>query len=94
MATEMITMKIEKNFLKEIDQAVKQGNYQSRAELIRESLRKNLDEKKMDQAMKELAHLKGAGKTAKQATDEEIHKIREQVFEEFYRKDFDNSSGK
>lgn len=74
MVTKMITMKLDDKFLKDIDKAVKKGNYQNRTEFIRASLRKNLDEEKMREAMASIAHLRGASKT--KITDEEYERIR------------------
>ena len=86
MATEMITLKLEDSFLGNIDNIVKKEGYQSRTEFIRNALRKEVDEVKLKETMKEIAHLKGAGKKKIQTTDEELEKIREKVFEEFDKK--------
>jgi Arc/MetJ-type ribon-helix-helix transcriptional regulator len=84
MATEMITLKLEDKFLKEIDQVVKNESYQNRTEFIRASLRKNVDEVKLKKAMMALAPLRGAAK--KKTTEEEYERIRAQVAEEFDKK--------
>lgn len=81
MATEMITVKLEDTFLKEIDTVVQKSGYQNRTEFIRNALREKLEETKLKEAMIQIAHLKGASK--KKTSDEELHKIREQVFNEF-----------
>ncbi len=74
----MITLKLEKKFLSEIDKIVDDEGYQSRTEFIRQSLRSGVDEQKLRKAMAETAHLKGASK--KRTTDEDLHRIREEVF--------------
>lgn len=84
MATEMITLKMDSRLLKEVDKAAKNGNYQSRTEFIRNSLREGIDKEKLKEAMMSIAHLKGASK--KKTTDEEIEKIREKAFEELSKK--------
>ncbi len=84
MATEMITLKLEGRFLKEIDQVVKTENYQNRTEFIRNSLREKIDEVKLSKAMLDLAHLRG--KAPRKTTDEERERIREKVVEEFDKK--------
>lgn len=81
MATEMITVKLEDTFLKEIDTVVQKSGYQNRTEFIRNALREKLEETKLKEAMIQIAHLKGASK--KKTSDEELHKIRERVFNEF-----------
>lgn len=82
MPTEMITLKLDNAFLKEIDGVVKSRNYQNRTEFIRAALRAKVDEAKLQQAMFEIGKLRGAGKRAVQTTDEEIHEARERAFEE------------
>ena len=84
MTTEMITLKLENSFLSEIDKVVQNGGYQSRTEFIRNALREKVDEAKLRKAMLEISHLKGASK--KKTTDEELERIREQAFEELYKK--------
>lgn len=84
MATEMITVKLEDTFLKEIDGIVEVQGYQNRTEFIRNALREKVEEAKLKEAMMQLAHLKGASK--KRTTNEQLEKIRLRVFEEFEKK--------
>ncbi len=81
MVTEMITLKLEKKFLVDIDKTVKEKNYQNRTEFIRAALRDKVDEEKLKKTMQELAHLKGKFKKEKQTTDEEVEKVGELAFE-------------
>lgn len=83
MATEMITFKLEKNFLKEIDDTVKKENYHNRTEFIRDALRENLDKEALKKAYKELIHIKGSLKGKSKLTDEEFEKVRENTAKEF-----------
>lgn len=83
MATEMITVKLDDAFLKQIDKVVQIEGYQNRTEFIRNALREKVEEAKLKQAMMEIAHLKGASK--KKTTDEELEKIREKVFDDLYK---------
>lgn len=71
MATEMITLKLEQHFLREIDSVVKQDNYQSRTEFIRDALRDKMDDIKLKAAALELAHLKGMVKRRRKVDYEE-----------------------
>ncbi len=80
MATDMITVKLEDSFLKEIDSIVQVQGYQNRTEFIRNALREKVEQAKLNEAMMQLAHLKGASK--KKTTDEQLEKIRMKVFEE------------
>ncbi len=84
MTTELVTFKMEKEFLREVDKTVKETNFQNRTEFIRNALREKIDEAKLKKAMIEIAHLKGAAK--KKTTDEEYERIREHVFKEFESK--------
>jgi metal-responsive CopG/Arc/MetJ family transcriptional regulator len=84
MVTEMITVKLEDSFLSEIDGIVKVQGYQNRTEFIRNALREKVEEAKLKEAMIQLAHLKGASK--KKTTDEDLERLRAQVFEELYKK--------
>jgi Arc/MetJ-type ribon-helix-helix transcriptional regulator len=93
MATEMVNIKLESKFLKEIDSLVEKNNYQSRTEFIRNALRKGVDEAKLREAMIEIGKLKGSAKREVQTTDEELHEIRERVFQEMGRK-FKSSGSK
>ncbi|MBD3303728.1 hypothetical protein GF343_01160 [Candidatus Woesearchaeota archaeon] len=81
MVTEMITVKLEGSFLKDVDTVVQKNGYQNRTEFIRNALREKLEEIKLKEAMIQIAYLKGASK--KKTSDEKLHKIREQVFNEF-----------
>jgi len=82
MATEMISLKLNSKFLKEVDKTVKEQNYQNRTEFIRASLRENIDKEALKKAYKELIHLKGSLKGKSKLTDEEFEKVREEAFEE------------
>lgn len=84
MTTELVTFKMEQDFLNDVDKTAKSTGFQSRTEFIRAALREKIDEIKMKKAMMEIAHLKGASK--KKTSDEELEKIREKVFEELERK--------
>jgi len=75
MVTEMITLKLERKFLVDIDKTVKEKNYQNRTEFIRAALRDKVDQEKLKKTMQELAHLKGASK--KVINDDLIEKGRE-----------------
>ncbi len=84
MATEMITVKMEDVFLREIDRVVEKQGYQNRTEFIRNALREKVEEATMKEAMMQLAHLKGASN--KKTSDEDLEKIREIAFNELDRK--------
>jgi metal-responsive CopG/Arc/MetJ family transcriptional regulator len=80
MATQMITVKLDDGFLEDVDQVVKDKGYQNRTEFIRNALREKVDKAKMDEAILELAHLKGSAK--KRTSPEEYEAVRKRAFEE------------
>ncbi len=80
MATEMITLKLDNKFLKEVDETVKQNGFQSRTEFIRNALREQIDKIKLKKAMMEIAHLKGMSK--KRVTPEEYERVRNTIIDE------------
>ena len=82
MVTELVTFKIEKKFLKDIDEVVKEANFQNRTEFIRASLRAGIDQIKLKKTMAELDTLRGSLRKGSQTTDKELEAIREKVFEE------------
>ena len=51
MTTDMITVKLEDTFLKNIDETVKKEGYQNRTEFIRAALREKIEEAKLKEAM-------------------------------------------
>ncbi len=80
MATELISLKLEKNFLRKIDSIVKKRNYQSRTEFIRAALREKIEKDNLKDTLLKLASLKGSSK--KDISDEQIELVRQKVFEE------------
>ena len=50
MVTEMITLKLEKGFLKEVDKTVKERGFHNRTEFIRNALRENMNEARKNEA--------------------------------------------
>lgn len=84
MATEMITLKLDDKFLKEVDNVVEKEGYQNRTEFIRNALREKVEESKLRETMRSIAHLKGAAK--KKTSDEEYELNRLKAFEELSRK--------
>jgi metal-responsive CopG/Arc/MetJ family transcriptional regulator len=84
MVTEMITVKLDDVFLKDIDSIVSVSGYQNRTEFIRNALREKVEEAKLKQAMISLGHLKGASK--KKTSDAALEKLRIKAFEKLDKK--------
>ena len=77
---EMISLKLEPELLKEIDQSLKQQRYSTRTEFIRDAIRSKLSEFEKQEMLKSLTRLKGISK--RKTTDAQLHAAREKAFEE------------
>ncbi len=86
MVTEMITLKLETNFLKDIDNAVKERGFQSRTEFIRNAVRKQLAQQDIELAIQKLAKLKGQARSKRKITEEDEHLMGELAIRELARK--------
>lgn len=84
MTTGMITVKMEKSFLKKIDQIVKKEYYQNRTEFIRAALREKVDYEQLKRKYPDIVQLKGAAK--RKVTDGEYDRARDKAFEEVSKK--------
>ena len=80
MTTQMITLKLEKEFLKEIDKAVKQEHYQSRTELIREAVRDRLLLQPYTEDIEKIQ--RQIGPSQKKVSDEEYKQVRNMSLKE------------
>ena len=74
MVTELVTFKLDKNFLKDVDVAVKNNNFSNRTDFIRDALREKLEKIRYNYAVLVLSKLKGSSKT--KTTEEEYERIR------------------
>ena len=84
MATQMITLKLDGKFLKEIDTIVESNNYQNRTEFIRQALREKIEDAKTQDAIKAIMQLRGAAR--KKVSTEEYERNRQLAFEDISRK--------
>ena len=81
---ELITLKLEENFLEEVDSTVKKNGFSSRTDFIRAALREKMEKIKLKD---DLAMIRANwGKSKRKTTDKEIHAVREKVFNEFAKK--------
>lgn len=83
MPATLITLKLNENFLKELDTLVKKHKYHNRTEFIRAALREKMEQARLQQLKKEIWKLKGASK--RRITDEEYEQGRKEAFEELYQ---------
>lgn len=80
---EAISLKLEKNMLKNIDKSLKNNNYSTRTEFIRNAIRKQLEELNRDQLIKEF--MKFRGKSKIKTTYEQNRKTREIALKELIK---------
>ncbi|MFH1588132.1 MAG: ribbon-helix-helix domain-containing protein [Candidatus Diapherotrites archaeon] len=82
----LINLRLGNKLLAEIDKIVKKETYESRTELIRETLRKKVEEYRTKEALILLKENFGRGKKEgiKEPTEEEMRKIKEEVWNELY----------
>ncbi|MFT7615377.1 MAG: Arc/MetJ-type ribon-helix-helix transcriptional regulator [Candidatus Woesearchaeota archaeon] len=82
MTTEMITLKLDSDFLADIDTLVQHQNYQNRTEFIRNVLREKLEKTKMKEALLKLAQFKGS--STRKTSQKEYESVREKIFKELF----------
>jgi Arc/MetJ-type ribon-helix-helix transcriptional regulator len=81
---EVISLKLDENMLRNVDEALKKHNYSTRTEFIRDAVRDKLEGLSRDQLIEKFLSLKGKAK--KQTTYEENRKTREEVLKEYAKK--------
>ena len=81
---EIISLKLENELLKEIDQNLSKHRYGTRTEFIRDAVREKLSDLEKEEAIRAIAHLKGSSK--RKTTDEQLHEAGEKVFEMLEKK--------
>lgn len=87
--TRLINLKFQEQLLQEVDKTVDEGLYSSRAEFIRDAVRRLILELRKQQALRMLEANFGKGKGKTPVLDE---KMKEEIFEK-YLKERQTSSG-
>jgi Arc/MetJ-type ribon-helix-helix transcriptional regulator len=80
---ESITIKVEENLAKEIENAMKHG-YATKTEFIREAVRDKIENIRKDKFLMALLKFKGAAKP--KYSKDELHKNRERIAREYAKK--------
>lgn len=75
----MISLKLEDELLKEIDQKLAYNRYSTRTEFIRDAIREKLSDLEKTEILKQLSNLKGSSK--KKTSEDDLHKAREKIFD-------------
>lgn len=81
---EVISLKMEKNLLKEIDSKLTEHRYATRTEFIRDAIREKLSELEKISLLKEVDKLRGISK--KKTTDKELQEAGELAFKQLEKK--------
>ena len=77
---EAVSLKLEDEFLHDIEKTMKKHRYTTKTEFIRESIRDKIIDLEKEEALIRAKKLYGASK--RKTTDEDIHKAGEKAFEE------------
>ena len=80
---ESISLKLEGEFLKDIQSIMKRHRYSTKTEFIREAIRDKIKDLEKEELLLKAKMLYGASK--RKTTDEDIHKAGEKAFRELER---------
>lgn len=81
---ESISLKLEPEILKEIDENLVKHRYSTRTEFIRDAIREKLSDLEKEKLLKAVAKLQGISK--RRTTDEQLHEARERAFKRIENK--------
>lgn len=81
---EMITLKLEKDFLQKVDSLLTEAGYDSRTEFIRDSLRDKMDKIRTQQVLMHIARFKGISGT--KTSDDDLEMKRDKVVKKYLKK--------
>lgn len=76
---ENVSIKLDGEFLKDIERFMKKYNYMTKAEFIRQAIRDKIHEMQKEEIMKRVN--KVAGFSKRKTTDEDLHKAGDRAFE-------------
>lgn len=80
---EVISLKLDKHMLKDIDKSLKKNNFSTRTEFVRTAIRKQLKEMTRDELIQ--AFLATAGTAKKKTSDAELRKARDAAYKELVK---------
>ncbi|MBI2047106.1 ribbon-helix-helix protein, CopG family [Candidatus Pacearchaeota archaeon] len=78
---ENVSLKLEPQFLKEIENIMKKNRYMTKTEFIREAIRDKLIELEKQNMLKHLDKIAGSSKH--KTTDEDLHRARERLVKKY-----------
>ena len=77
---ETISVKLEEQFAKNLEKAMKRHNYSTKTEFIREAIRDKINDLEKGEVLMRARKFYGSSRL--KTTDEQLHKSRERAFEE------------
>lgn len=77
---ETVSIKMEKEFAKNIEKAMKQNNYTTKTEFIREAIREKISKLEMKKIFKEIEEFRRDN--PRKTTNEDLHRVREELAKE------------
>lgn len=80
---ESVSLKLENEFLEDIENIMKKHRYTTKTEFIREAIRDKIKDLEKEELLLRAKKLYGASK--RKTTDEELHKAGEKAFRELER---------
>ncbi len=74
---ESLTIKLEKNFLQDIEKVMKKKHYSTKTEFVREALREKLTKEQKEEMIQAVDSLRGV--SSHKTHDDDLHKTREKL---------------
>ena len=81
---ENVSIKLDEEFLKNMESFMRKHNYMTKTEFIRQAIRDKIQELEKEEALKAIDKIAGSSK--RKTTDKQLHAIREKAFEELERR--------
>ena len=81
---EQVCIRLEDDFLKDLEKAMKRNRYATKTEFIREAVREKLKYLEREEALKNVEKLFGSSKH--KTSDEQLHKAREKLAKEYKKR--------
>lgn len=81
---EAISLKLENEFLKDIEKSMKKHRYTTKTEFIREAIRDKIKDLEREEALIRLEKVYGASK--RKTTQKQLEKAKDKAFEDIARK--------
>lgn len=81
---ENVSIKLDGEFLNNIERFMKKYNYMTKAEFIRQAIRDKIQQMEKEEMLKAVERIAGSSK--RKTTDEQLHSIRDKAFEQLEKK--------